>query len=69
MTKDKLIVKQALKLEDLKEKSKSNKALLKTINNRFVGMGQPLNDNVLKMNNYQMQWAYELKELIDQIEY
>lgn len=63
-----LVTKQQLKIEDFNEKTVHNEDVLKTLNHRFIGIGQPLNDNILKFNNDQLAWVFQIKELVDSIE-
>ena len=68
MTKDELVTKQQLKIEDFKEKTEHNEDVLKTLNHRFIGIGQPLNDNLLNFNKEQLAWVFQIKELVDSID-
>ena len=67
MIKDKLISKQQLEIEVLKEKLFDNSKLTKEAIGMFYNIGQPLNDNVLKMNNKQMKWCFDVVNILKQI--
>ena len=67
MNKDTLIANQQIQIEEFKLAIKENEETLRIINYRFTGIGQPLNDNILKMNNSQLAWVFEIKELVDQL--
>ena len=67
MTKDELITKQQLQIEGYKEKLKENKELVKQAIGMCYNIGQPLNDNVLKMNNPQMKWCFDICNIIKEI--
>lgn len=68
MTKDELIAKQQLEIEEYKRKSKENKEILKTLHYRINGIGQPLNDNMLRMDIEQIRWVHGINQLIESIE-
>lgn len=68
MTQKELITKQQLMIEDFKQRHEENKDILKILNYRINGIGQPLNDNFLKMNKDQMQWVLGINALIESIE-
>lgn len=68
MTKDKLIAKQQLEIEAFKIKEANDKLLIRKITHKFTGIGAPLNDNKLKFNTDQMRWAFEVLELIEQLD-
>lgn len=67
MTKDELITKQQLQIEQYKEMLKENKELKSQIIGKFYNIGQPLNDNVLQMNKDQMKWCFGVVELAEQL--
>ena len=46
MTKDELIAKQQIEIEELKQQSKERKSALKDIVSQCVCIGGPLNDNI-----------------------
>lgn len=64
MNEDNLIVNQQLKIEEYREIINSNRKTKEEILNRFYGIGQPLNDNVLKFNNNQLFWADNVAGLV-----
>jgi hypothetical protein len=68
MNKDELITKQQLEIENFKEREKTNAEILRKINYRFIGIGQPLNDNCLKFNQNQLKWCTQVHDLIEQLE-
>lgn len=67
MTKNELIVKQQLKLEEIKSSRKKNKEVLKKIHGKFYGIGQPLNGDTLNFNAKQLEWVWELYELTQEL--
>jgi hypothetical protein len=67
MTKDELITKQQLQIEEYKELMKDNKELRSQIIGKFYNIGQPLNDNVLQMNKKQMGWCFKVVELAEKL--
>lgn len=67
MNKNKLITKQQLKIQKLKKIKSKNAILIKKIEGHFIAVGQPLNDNVLKFNPKQLQWAQNVYDLIKEI--
>ena len=67
MTKDELITKQQLQIEEYKEMLKENKELKRQIVGKFYSIGQPLNDNVLQMNKDQLMWCFGVVELVEQL--
>lgn len=67
MTKDELISKQQLEIEEYKIQSESKAQLKKQLIARFVSIGQPLNDNVLQFNKEQQKWCLRVLELIEQL--
>lgn len=67
MSKDELIVKQALKIEEMKKILKNNKKILKKIHSNLFSIGAPLNDNKLQFNNDQLKWLLALNVEIESI--
>lgn len=67
MTKDELITKQQLEIEEQKAIIANNNTLKDMLLGRFFNIGQPLNDNVLKFNKDQMRWCFTVTELIEKI--
>ena len=67
MTKDELITKQQIQIEEYKELMKDNKELRSQIIGKFYNIGQPLNDNVLQMNSKQMKWCFGVVGLAEQL--
>lgn len=67
MTKDELIAKQQLQIEEYKQMLKENKQLKSQIIGKFYSIGQPLNDNVLQINKDQMRWCFGVVELAEQL--
>ena len=67
MSKDELIAKQQIQIEQYKETLKENIGLISRIKGKFYNIGQPLNDNVLQMNKDQMKWCFSVVELIEQL--
>lgn len=64
MTKEELICKQQLEIEQYKITIEEYKKSMKEIKGRFYNIGQPLNDNVLGFNKDQIKWALVTVNLI-----
>ena len=64
MTKDELITKQQLQIEEYKQILEENSELIKELKMRFYAIGQPLNDNVLMFNKEQLLWCFKTVELV-----
>ena len=67
MTKDELIAKQQLQIEDYKQMLEENTELKKDLTMMFYAIGQPLNDNVLQFNKEQHKWCFKVVELVEQL--
>jgi len=67
MTKDELIAKQQLEIEDYKFQLIENTKIGREIKGKFYNIGQPLNDNILQMNKDQMKWCFQVVELVEQL--
>jgi hypothetical protein len=67
MTKDELIAKQQIEIEDLKARLKENATLKRKIKGMCFAIGAPLNDNILQMNKDQLKWCFQIAELGEQI--
>ncbi len=67
MTKDELITKQQLQLEEYKKMLGENSATIQSLTGKFYNIGQPLNDNVLQFNKDQQKWCFEVASLIEQL--
>ena len=67
MTKDELISKQQLQIEEYKKILEENRELIKDLEMCFYAMGQPLNDNVLAFNKEQRRWCFKVVDLIEQL--
>ena len=67
MTKDELITKQQLQIEEYKQIFEENNKLRSELIGKFYNIGQPLNDNVLQMNDKQIKWCFGVAELADQL--
>jgi|GEM_PF-1720501 len=69
MTKDELIAKQQLEIEELKVKVSRQQEAIKKVHSRFTCIGGPLNDNFLEFDKRQMTLIYEadqdLRSVID----
>lgn len=66
MTKDELIAKQQLELEEHYKMFEENSKLLNEIHYKLFGIGQPLNDNCLMFNKEQLTYLIELNNIIEQ---
>ena len=67
MTKDELIAKQQLQIEEMKASLEENKEIKKRLHGKFYNIGAPLNDNVLRLNNEQLKWCMQMSALCEQI--
>jgi hypothetical protein len=67
MTKDELIVKQQLEIEQYKQMLKVNAGIKHDIIMKFHAMGQPLNDNILQFNESQKIWCLDVVSLVEEI--
>ena len=67
MTKDELITKQQLQIEEYKRMLQENTKTIDDLKMRFYGIGQPLNDNVLMFNKDQLLWCVKTLDLIEQL--
>jgi hypothetical protein len=67
MTKDELITKQQLEIEEYKQKLIENVEIKKKLEMRFYAMGQPLNDNCLQFNKEQLKWCLKTVELVEDL--
>ena len=65
MTKDELITKQQLQIEEYKQILEENTKLKRDLKMKFYG--QPLNDNVLQFNKEQQKWCFEVVALVEQL--
>ena len=65
MTKDELITKQQLKIEELETLINQHKKTKDYLLMRFYAIGQPLNDNKLQFNKEQLLWCLKTVELIE----
>ncbi len=69
MTREELIVRQQLQIEEYKQMLQENSEIIKTIKGRFYNIGHPLNDNILEFNKEQMAWCFKVAELVEQLNY
>lgn len=67
MTKDELIVKQQLQIEEYKEMLQENTEIIHDLKMRFYAIGQPLNDNILSFNKDQLLWCAKTVDLIERL--
>jgi hypothetical protein len=67
MTKDELIAKQQLEIEDYKAQLIENTKIGREIKGKFYNMGAPLNDNILQFNKDQMKWCFQVVELVEHL--
>ncbi len=67
MTKEELITKQQLQIEEYKEMLEENSNIIKSLIGKFYNIGQPLNDNILNFNKEQHKWCFEVVELIEEL--
>jgi hypothetical protein len=67
MTKDELIAKQQLQIEEYKQMLEENSEIIKSLTGKFYNIGAPLNDNVLQFNKDQQKWCFGVVALVEQI--
>jgi SMC interacting uncharacterized protein involved in chromosome segregation len=67
MTKDELISKQQLQIEEYKQMLQENTELKRDLEMMFYAIGQPLNDNILQFNKEQQKWCFRVVALVDQL--
>lgn len=67
MSKDELIAKQQLEIEEFKRLAKENADIIRSLKMRFYAIGQPLNDNSLQFNREQLKWCLKTFELIEDL--
>lgn len=67
MTRDELITKQQLEIEESRAALNDNAQILDKLHGQFYAIGAPLNDNVLQFNKEQMKWCFDVVNLIQQI--
>lgn len=67
MTKDQLIAKQQIEIEELKELIKRHKASVKKVYGLIYAIGAPLNDNVLQFNEKQMVVFHRIAKALNLI--
>ncbi len=58
--KDKLIVKQQLEIEELKQRIVDYNECMIAINGLLFNIGAPLNDNILQFNNEQRKVLHKI---------
>lgn len=67
MTKDELIAKQQLEIEEMRLILNENENIISDLHFKIHGIGQPLNDNNLNFNKDQMFWVTQVLELVEQL--
>ena len=67
MTKDELIAKQQLEIEEYKQMLEENTEIIKSLTGKFYNIGAPLNDNVLQFNKDQQKWCFGVVALVEQL--
>lgn len=67
MTKDELIAKQQLQIEEYKQMLEENSEIKKSLTGKFYNIGEPLNDNVLQFNKDQQKWCFGVVALVEQL--
>ena len=64
MTKDELIAKQQLEIEELKEENAGLRADHEKIYYRLYNIGGPLNDNVLNYSKKQLKTFFDISNIL-----
>lgn len=67
MTKDELITKQQLEIEEMKENLKSDSEIRWNLISMFYAVWWPLNDNILQFNLEQRKWLRWVVQTIETI--
>ena len=67
MTKEQLIVKQQLEIEELRERVKQAEEVKHKVHMLCYGIGAPLNDNKLNFNSKQMGLIWDIHEEVQKI--
>ena len=61
---ERLVVKQALKIDDLKKRMRHSEKLIKTVLLKITCIGAPLNDNMLHYSKEQLKIFIEIQEIL-----
>jgi len=64
MTKDELISKQQIEIEELKQEAKYKKQSFENIYNILYSVGAPLNDNILGFKKEQLTPFFRISDII-----
>ena len=64
MTDTELIAKQAKRIAELEADKERCLPLLNKAIGKFYNIGQPLNDNILRLDTPQLKWAYDVVTLV-----
>lgn len=67
MTKDELITQQQLEIEDLKIAAAKVAKIKRSLNGLLYNIGNPMNDNIMKMNMEQLGWCCRVEYLVKQL--
>jgi len=67
MTKEELIAKQQLQIEEYKQMIQENTEIINDLKMRFYAIGQPLNGNMLMFNKEQLLWCIKNFDLITRL--
>lgn len=68
MSDAELIAKQQHKIKKLKRMLKANKKVRKDLHGMFYSIGEPLNDNILRMTGVQLRWCMEVYRKTEEIQ-
>jgi len=68
MSDAELIAKQQRKIEKMKKRLKANKKVRKDLHLMFYSIGEPLNDNILRMTGVQLRWCMEVYRKTEEIQ-
>jgi len=67
MTVEELVTKQQLEIEGMRGLLAEVARLKSSLRGRLVGIGQPLNDNLLMMDRKQLAWCFAIERLVEQL--
>lgn len=67
MTIEELVTKQQLEIENVRRLLAEVARLKSSLRGRLVGIGQPLNDNLLMMDRKQLAWCASVEDLVEQL--
>ena len=64
---EELVTKQQLEIEELRGLLKEVALVKSKMQFKLHGIGQPMNDNNVRMDNKQLAWCASVEELVEQL--